>query len=110
MNKLWSNVKSLDVLKAIDLFERQRDSYPEPRNTFLIYNNKKYPAKHIRGLAFKVANNKEISKSEYSGGDETSKFFKKLGYTVEYKKDTLEPKHVSNSDIQPVLKVKRHRV
>lgn len=108
MGKLWDNVKHQDVLQAIELFDKQRGSYPEPRNTFLIYNNRKYPAKHIRGLAFKIANQKEISKSEYSGGDETAKFYKKLGFTVEYKLNTLEPKPTtSNKDIQPVIESKK---
>ncbi len=91
MRKFWDNITANDVKKAIELFDRTNENYPEPRNTFLIYNNKKYPAKHIRGLAYLIANKKEISKSEYSGGQETATFFKKLGFTVQYKKDTLKP-------------------
>lgn len=91
MKKLWDNITANDVKKAIELFDRTNENYPEPRNTFLIYNDKKYPAKHIRGLAYFIANKKEISKSEYSGGQETATFFKKLGFTVQYKKDTLKP-------------------
>lgn len=91
MKKLWDNITADDVTKAIKLFDRTNEKYPEPRNTFLIYNNKKYPAKHIRGLAYFIANKKEISKSEYSGGLETVSFFKKLGFTVQYKKDILKP-------------------
>jgi len=91
MTKLWENVTVNDIKKAIDFFDRTNENYPEPRNTFLIYNDKKYPAKHIRGLAYFIANKKEISKSEYSGGQETATFFKKLGFTVQYKKNTLKP-------------------
>lgn len=91
MKKLWDNITTSDVIKAIELFDRTNENYPEPRNTFLIYNDKKYPAKHIRGLAYFIANKKEISKSEYSGGQETANFFKKLGFTVQYKKDTIKP-------------------
>lgn len=91
MTKLWDNITANDVKKAIELFDRTNENYPEPRNTFLIYNDKKYPAKHIRGLAYFIANKKEISKSEYSGGQETATFFKKLGFIVQYKKDTLKP-------------------
>lgn len=86
MKKQWDNITANDVKKAIELFERTNENYPEPRNTFLIYNNKKYPAKHIRGLAYYIANKKEISRSEYSGGQETANFFKKLGFTVQYNK------------------------
>ena len=61
----------------------------------------KYPAKHIRGLAYFVANKKEISKSEYSGGQETETFLKKLGFTVQYKKDTLKPIEKSKTTAKP---------
>ncbi|MCK9321715.1 MAG: hypothetical protein M0P32_06915 [Bacteroidales bacterium] len=74
MNKLWKNVKESDVKKAIKKFDTQKEKYPEPKNTFLIYNEKRYPAKHIRGIAYKIANKKEILKSEYSGGKETADF------------------------------------
>jgi len=58
MKKMWNNINANDVEKAIDIFNKTHESYPEPRNTFLIYNDKKYPAKHIRGMAYYVANNK----------------------------------------------------
>ncbi|MDO9155216.1 MAG: hypothetical protein Q7U47_16160 [Paludibacter sp.] len=90
MKKLWDNITTNDVKKAIELFDKTQENYPMPRNTFLIYNDKKYPAKHIRGLAYYIANKKEISKSEYSGGQETANFFKKLGFTVQYKKETIK--------------------
>jgi very-short-patch-repair endonuclease len=95
MNNLWNNISKEDVIKAIEIFDSSLERYPEPRNTFLIYNNKKYPAKHIRGMAYMVANKREISKIDYSGGQETAIFFKKLGFTIEYKKRTLKPKSFS---------------
>lgn len=85
MKNLWNNVKREHVIKAIQKFEKLNPDYPKPRNTFLVYNGKKFPAKHIRGLAFEIANKKKIKKSEYSGGQETVNFFKKLGFEVEYK-------------------------
>lgn len=88
MKKNWNNVTASDVKKAIELFDKKNESYPEPRNTFLVFNNKKYPAKHIRGIAYFIANKKEIEKSEYNGGKETVVFFNKLGFTVQYKNDT----------------------
>ena len=91
MIKLWSNVSRQDIIKAIELFDKQHDSYPEPRNTFLLYNHKKYPAKHIRGLAYQIANKTEISKSEYNGGQETAIFFMQHGFTIDYKRATIKP-------------------
>jgi hypothetical protein len=97
MNNLWKNVTKEDVIKAIEIFDSSHETYPEPRNTFLIYNNKKYPAKHVRGMAYKVANKREISKNDYSGGQETADFLRKLGFTVEYKKGTLKPQSFSET-------------
>ena len=92
MKKLWDNITESEVKKAIELFDKSDETYPEPRNTFLIYNDRKYPAKHIRGLAYFVSNKKEISKNDFNGGQETAIFFQKLGFTVQYKKDTILPK------------------
>lgn len=113
MKKLWNNITANDVIKAIELFDRTNENYPEPRNTFLIYNDKKYPAKHIRGLAYYVANKKEISKSEYSGGEETAKFFKKLGFVIQYKKEALKSKEAyehnttQSNQIEPQIRTSK---
>ena len=80
----WMDITYEDVIKAIDLFEYENQEYPEPRNTFLIYNGKKYPAKHIRGIAYKIHFKTEIRKSEYSGGMQTVRFFNRLGFEVQY--------------------------
>lgn len=110
MNEKWKNITSDNVKEAIELFENTNENYPEPRNTFLIYNGKKYPAKHIRGLAYFIANGKEISKSEYSGGQETVNFFKKLDFTVQYKKQTinkpLDKTEIPNKKTEPKKKNK----
>jgi very-short-patch-repair endonuclease len=110
MKNIWDNITANDVKKAIELFDRMNVNYPEPRNTFLIYDNKKYPAKHIRGLAYFVANKKEISKSEYSGGQETAIFFKKLGFTVQYKKDTLIPTEKGKTTLKQTDQVEPKKV
>ena len=102
MNKLWNKITENDVIKAIELFERKNEDYPEPRNTFLVYNGKKYPAKHIRGLAYFVANKVEISKNEYSGGMETVNFFKKLGFTVQYKDNLVQEQTVIKTPTKPI--------
>ena len=93
----WTKVSYHDVLKAIEIFNRDNPEYPEPKVTFLIYNGKKLPAKHIRGMAYEVAYGKEIKKSQYSGGMETVKFFERLGFGIYYtgkskgKKQELKP-------------------
>lgn len=95
MSNLWNNVTAQNVLQAIDLFDRRQESYPPARNTFLLYNDREYPAKHIRGLAYKIANQKEISKDNYSGGEETVNFLANLGFTVKYKGKIIQPKQSS---------------
>jgi len=97
MNKLWNEITREDVIKAIELFDASNKPYPEPRNTFLIYNNKKYPAKHIRGLAYVIATKQEISKTEFSGGEETVRFFIRLGFQVEYQKNTIKSRLSQNT-------------
>ena len=90
MNKLWNEITREDVIKAIEIFDATYKPFPLPRNTFLIYNKKKYPAKHIRGLAYVIATKQEISKTEFSGGEETVRFFIRLGFQVEYQKNTIK--------------------
>lgn len=52
---IWKNIKREDVIRAIEIFINDNPDYPDPRSTFLLYEGKKLPAKHIRGMAFKVA-------------------------------------------------------
>ena len=80
----WKNVKKEHVIQAIQEFEKLNEDYPKARNTFLLYEGKEFPAKHIRGMAFKFANKREIKKSEYTGGQETVTFFDKIGFNMLY--------------------------
>lgn len=78
----WGIVTANHVLAAIQKFDRDCEKVPIPRNTFLIYNNRKYPAKHIRGMAYEIAYGVFPDKDDYAGGNETEKFFTKLGFEV----------------------------
>ena len=80
----WTDITYKDVIDAIELFETENPEYPEPRSTFLLYNDKKYPAKHIRGMAYKIHFGQEISKENYAGGQETVRFFERLGFKMHY--------------------------
>lgn len=81
---MWEKVKKIHIIKAIEEFNNNRRDFTKSKNTFLIFNKIKYPAKYIRGLAYKIANGIEISTEKYNGGKETQEFFKKLGFEVEY--------------------------
>ncbi len=89
MSKKWENVTVKHVHNAIALFDSEEEEYPPAKNTFLIYNGREYPAKHIRWIAYRLAHKKEISKEEFSGGKETADFFIKLGFTVKYRGKVL---------------------
>ena len=92
----WMAITRENVLEAIRIFIAEHPEFPEPRNTFLVYGEKRLPAKHIRGMAYKVAFGKEIAKSEYSGGAETVKFFKRLGFDVVYQGSTIATSSETN--------------
>lgn len=54
MTGKWKDINREHVIKAIQKYDEEGiESYS--RNTFLVYNNKKYPAKHIRAMAYEVA-------------------------------------------------------
>jgi len=91
MIKGWKNVKEEHILLAIQKFEKSIEPHPPARNTFLIYNNKEYPAKHIRGMAYKIVNKKEISKDDYSGGEDSVDFFLRRGFKIRYKGEMCFP-------------------
>lgn len=80
----WNEITREDVLKAICLFEAEHPIHPEARSTFLVFHGKRYPAKHIRGMAYQIHFGREIQKGEYSGGLDTVRFFEKLGFEMHY--------------------------
>lgn len=85
----WSIVKREHVIKACSLYAsgQRRPTHPA-RNTFLVLQGEKYPAKFIRGLAYELAVGHRLNPSEdYSGGVETARFLTKLGFEVEYRSD-----------------------
>lgn len=61
----WMNITREDVIKAIEIFYNKNLKYPSAKSTFLIYNEKKLPAKHILGIAYKVVYGEESSKSDF---------------------------------------------
>ena len=80
----WVDITREDVIKALEKFLADNPEYPEPRSTFLVYEGKKLPAKHIRGMAYTAHYGVEISKADFGGGMETVRFFERLGFKVDY--------------------------
>ena len=80
----WTEITRKDVLQAIENFLNENPEYPEPRSTFLLYEHKRLPAKHIRWMAYQEHYGVQISKSDFGGGLETVRFFERLGFEVDY--------------------------
>lgn len=81
----WVEITREDVIKAIEKFLANNPEYPEPRSTFLVYDGKRLPAKHIRGMAYREHFGVEISKNDFGGGMETVRFFERLGFEMDYR-------------------------
>ena len=80
----WAEVTREDVLEAIRIFNSERPDYPEPRSTFLVIDGHRYPAKHIRGMAYQVHFGQGVRKEDYTDGQETVRFFERLGFETHY--------------------------
>jgi hypothetical protein len=101
MNPKWGNVKNEHVLAAIIKLESSGEAFPEPKSTYLIFEGKPYPAKHIRGMAYEIANGEPIGKNDYSGGDETVNFLRGLGFMAEKTNRSKEP-GLDAFDLRPI--------
>ncbi len=81
MNIDWNSVTVDHVREACKLFD-SGDIYPKraARSTFLHLDDRIYPAKFVRGHAYFLATGVKLDPSkDYSGGQETARFFSKLG-------------------------------
>lgn len=104
----WQEITKEDILQAIEKFFKENPEYPEPRNTYLVYEGKKLPAKHIRGIAYEIHYGKPIQKSDFGGGIETVHFFERYGFSVDYKKlsQINKTEHNVNESLQKQSKQK----
>ena len=89
------NIKREHVIKAIEEIKRNgilkgRDS----RKFLLEFNGKYYPPKYVISLANKYANGETLDPARFSGGKETNKFLRNLGFNVaelSISKKTIKP-------------------
>ncbi|MGO9151716.1 hypothetical protein [Mycobacterium sp.] len=82
----WSRVTLEDVRRACQMYDTGAPRPKRPaRSTFLLLNGKTYPAKFIRGLAYRLATGIELDPNvDYSGGMETVRFFQGLGLATQH--------------------------
>ena len=77
----WGQVTLEQVRRACEIYDSGAATPRRPaQRTFLLLNGRSYPAKFIRGLAYRLATGVELDpQRDYSGGMETVRFFKNLG-------------------------------
>ncbi len=82
----WSRVTLEHVRRACEMHDSGAAQPKRPaQSTFLLLNGKTYPAKFIRGLAYRLATGVELDPNrDYSGGAETVKFFQGLGLATQH--------------------------
>lgn len=83
----WTIVDGTHIRKACESYDSDPSLRPIKKaiNTFLLLNNKKYPAKFIRKQAYQVATGNTLNPStDYSGGIETVRFFVNPGFNTVY--------------------------
>lgn len=82
----WSRVTVEHVERACEMYDYGTARPPRPaRSTFLFLDGKAYPAKFIRGLAYRLATGVELDPNvDYSGGMETVRFFRGLGLATQH--------------------------
>ena len=82
----WSRVTLEHVRRACQMYDSGAALPKRPaRSTFLLLNGKTYPAKFIRGLAYRLATGVELDPNrDYSGGEETARFFQGLGLATQH--------------------------
>ena len=78
----WSKVSRKDVIKAIEIFDKEKPQYTKPTTTLLIYNNIVYPGKKIAKMAYYIVHGVE---PDLKGGRETINIFEKLGFDTYWK-------------------------
>lgn len=80
----WSQVSVDHIKQACSLYDAGTALPKRPaKSAFLHFNGNCYPAKFIRGLAYRIATGIELDpNNDFSGGSETARFFANLGLST----------------------------
>ena len=77
------NIEREHIIKAIrEIDSNGIPSGRESRKFCLIFEGKQYPPKYVLSLANRFATGEELDPSEFSGGQETNNFLKRLGFDI----------------------------
>lgn len=82
MPREWSKITREHAIEAMHQYDRNPGLYTRAKHTFLVHDEKHYPAKAIRGIAYEVCFGEKISQEAFTGGKETKRFFERLGFEV----------------------------
>lgn len=99
-----------DVIKAIEIFEREKPNYTNPRSTYLVYNGIIYSGKQIRRMAYKLVFGEEPGKKELRGGKPTICFFENLEFTTYWtERDVAIPEYEKQIEEMKLKKKTRNK-
>src|SRR5439155_26005302 len=89
----WSQVTLEHVRRACEMYDAGAAQPKRPaQSTFLLLSGKTYPAKFIRGLAYRLATGVELDPNrDYSGGVESVRFFQSLGLAAQHEPSSDPP-------------------
>ena len=77
------NIRTEHILKAIQEIEKVGVRGGRSSRKFLLgVEGKEYPPKYVISLANKYANGKELNPEEFTGGNESNEFLRRLGFTI----------------------------
>jgi very-short-patch-repair endonuclease len=97
----WDLVTVEHIEQACSLYDAGAEEPARAgRSTFLLFRDRRYPAKFIRGLAYRCATGDELDPDDYGGGLETATFLRRLGLTVEHA-DHEKAKDVTDTALAP---------
>ena len=104
------SIKKTDVLKALK--EITRDGIPNNRKSrkyYLRHDGKYYPPKYVLSIANKFATGKELSPSEFYGGQQSNDFLSELGFKIVEGQKSIssrakDPPAVKKTKVIPAVK------
>jgi len=77
------NIQRHHVIEAIIKIDSSRIPKRRKSTSYsLIFKGKEYPPKYVISLAFKFAAGRELACNDFSGGNETNNFLRKLGFDI----------------------------
>jgi len=84
MTKIPKGITRTDVLRAMAEFERGESShaFKASQKYDLVYEGRRYPPKAVLGLAARRQAGRVLRPEDFSGGDQTNKILKGLGFEI----------------------------